>query len=109
MEPLKVLPRKELTPRQELAAMFGLSDRQLTRWIRYCERRCLDWARLNRKLGKGLTPSFLHPYQRWVLENVLSRRKLGKDWLDPLLLDSDTLTITTWKTTMAGGENAKNN
>lgn len=100
MATLKPLPHRDLTQRQQLALEFGIVDRSLTRWIRFTESHCLDWVRLNRRLGLAFTPRHLHPYQHWVLTQVLTYRRLGKEWLTPALLEGEMWGWSAWQNSL---------
>jgi hypothetical protein len=92
---VKPMPRKPLTQRQKLSRAFGISDRQLTRWVRFIEENSLDWNRCN--AGRERTPRYLHPFQEWLLTQVLAHRHAGRDWLEPVLLHSSQWTLQTWE------------
>jgi len=91
---MKTLPRQRLTQRQKVARAFGLSDRQLTRWIRFIESNSLDWIRCNP--DRATTPKHLHPFQEWLLRQVLYHRAMGKEWLEPILLNGSQWTYQNW-------------
>ena len=100
MATLKPLPHRDLTQRQKLALEFGLGDRQLTRWIRFAESHCLDWVRLNRRLGLDSTPRHLHPFQHWVMTQILTYRRLGKEWIAPTLLEGELWSYAAWQNSL---------
>ena len=91
---MQPLPRQRLTQRQKVARAFGICDRQLTRWIRFIESNSLDWVRCNP--DGATTPRFLHPYQEWLLRQVLYHRVMGRQWLEPILLHGSQWNYQNW-------------
>lgn len=82
--------------RARIAQTYGISADTLRRWVRFAEECCLDWWRVCP--GKK-TPRFLHPYQRAVIEWILSNRDKGSEWLEHALLHDERLTYQAFQQT----------
>lgn len=94
MTTFNVKSTKRYSQRQLLAQSGQVADRTLRRWIRFCEANSLDWLRV---CPDGqTTPRHLHPYQCWLLLQVLENREKGSEWLAPALLRNPQWSYAHW-------------
>lgn len=84
MTTVKAIPIKEHTQRQWLAKTGHVTDRTVRRWRAFCETHSLDWLRVCPD-GRT-TPRYLHPYQVWLLSEVITQSYLGEAWWGEMLL-----------------------
>lgn len=91
----KPLPIKHHTQRQRLARTGQVTDRTIRRWRAFCEAHSLDWLQVCPD-GRT-TPRYLHPYQYWLLNQVIQHRDFGTEWLAEMLLRNPQWGYQHWK------------